>query len=273
MPTVAFKVFYDGSLFSGFTGSTNSIEYYLRRAIRYFIKDFKLSKASRTDPGGVSAIGNVVSINYIDSIRLVPGMLNSRLPNGIRAWAWAEVDEGFRARAAVSRTYVYVMPWLYEDIDLMRSAAKLFVGVHDLSNFQVKEKGVPTTVMINNVNIERFGDYLVFIVIGRGFRNKMIRKIVNALRMVGSGILTIDELRDLIELRIRKPIPPAPPYGLLLLNVNYGDREPNWVLSVDDISYVINYLVNRWYNSLSNSFIISKILHDFMDINKLFSRI
>ncbi len=271
---MAFKVFYDGSLFSGFTGSTNSIEYYLRRAIRYFIKDFKLSKASRTDPGGVSAIGNVISIKYGDSIRLVPGMLNSRLPNGIRIWAWAKVGDDFRARAAVSRTYVYVMPWLYEDVDLMRKAAELFVGVHDLANFQVRERGgVPTTVMVNSVNVERLGDYLVFTVVGRGFRNKMIRKIVNALRMVGSNVLTIDELRDLIEMRIRRPIPPAPPYGLLLLNVSYGDREPAWISSINDVSYVVNYLVSRWYNSLSSSFVISKILHDFMDINKLFSRI
>ncbi|WP_054856619.1 pseudouridine synthase [Vulcanisaeta sp. JCM 16159] len=272
MPTMAFKVFYDGSLFSGFTGSTNSIEYYLRRAIRYFIKDFKLSKASRTDPG-VSAIGNVISVKYGDGIRLTSGMLNSRLPNGVRIWAWAEVSDDFHARAAVSRTYVYVMPWLYEDVDLIRRAAELFVGVHDLSNFQVRERGVPTTVMINSVNVERLGDYLVFTVVGRGFRNKMIRKIVNALRMVGSNVLTIDELRDLIEMRIRRPIPPAPPYGLLLLNVSYGDREPAWFLSGEDVSYVINYLVSRWYSSLSSSFAISKILHDFMDINKLFSRI
>ena len=272
MPTVAFKVFYDGTLFSGFTGNTSSIESHLRRAIRRFIKDFRLSRASRTDPG-VSAIGNVISVRYDDGLRLIPSMVNSELPNGLRIWAWAEVDAGFRARAAVSRTYAYVMPWLYEDIDLMRTAAGLFVGFHDLSNFQVKERGVPTTVMINSVSVERVNDYLVFTIVGGGFRNKMIRKIVNAIKMVGSGVLTMDELRDLIELRIRRPIPPAPPYGLLLLNVNYGDREPNWLLCPECLSYVVNYLSNRWYNSLPNLFVVLKILHEFMDINKLFSRI
>ncbi|GAB6944025.1 pseudouridine synthase [Vulcanisaeta sp. JCM 14467] len=272
MVTIAFKVFYDGTLFSGFTGNTNSVEYYLRRAIKHFISDFKLSKASRTDPG-VSAIGNVISVKYDGELRLVPGMINSELPNGIRVWAWAEVSNDFRARAAVSRTYLYVMPWLYEDVDLMRDAAKMFIGVHDLANFQVRERGVPTTVLINGINVERLGDYLVFTINGRGFKNKMIRKIVNAIRMVGSGVLTVNELRDLIELRVKRPIPPAPPYGLLLLGVSYGDREPNWVLSGDDISYVINYLVNKWYSSLPGSFVLSKILHDFMDINKLFSRI
>ncbi|MGC8607452.1 MAG: tRNA pseudouridine synthase A [Vulcanisaeta sp.] len=272
MPTMAFKVLYDGSLFSGFTGGTNSIEYYLRRAIRYFIKDFGLSKASRTDPG-VSAVGNVISIKYDDGIRLMPGMLNSRLPNGIRVWAWAEVSDDFHARAAVSRTYVYVMPWLYEDVDLMRRATELFVGVHDLSNFQVKDRGVPTTVMISSVNVERLGDYLVFTIVGKGFRNKMIRKIVNAIRMVGISNLTLDELRDLIELKVRRPIPPASPYGLLLLSVSYGAKEPKWILHDDGVSYAINYLVNRWHNSLSNSFVILKILHEFMDINKLFIHI
>ncbi|GGI81916.1 tRNA pseudouridine(38-40) synthase TruA [Vulcanisaeta souniana] len=272
MVTIAFKVFYDGSLFNGFTGNTGSIEYYLRRAIRRFVKDFTLSKASRTDPG-VSAVGNVVSIQFSDGHKLTPGMLNSRLPHGLRVWAWAEVNDEFNAKIAVSRTYIYVMPWLYEDVDLMKGAAELFVGVHDLSNFQVKERGVPTTVMINGVNIERYGDYLVLIITGRGFRNKMIRKIVNAIRMVGLGTLSIDELRDLIEFKVKRPVPPASPYGLLLLNVNYGNREPNWLLCPGCLSYVVNYLGNRWYNSLPNLFVILKILHEFMDINKLFSRI
>ncbi|MGC9152165.1 MAG: tRNA pseudouridine synthase A [Vulcanisaeta sp.] len=272
MTVLAFKVFYDGILFSGFTNGPGSIEYYLRRAINHFVKTYSLSKASRTDPG-VSAIGNVISIRCIDKCDLNPGMINSRLPNGLRVWAWAHANEDFRARSAKSRTYVYIMPWLYEDVDLMNKVASLFIGTHDLVNFQVKERGVPTVVTIYEIKIYRDGPYIVFIINGKGFRNKMIRKIVNSIRMVGLGTLSPEELEELISSKVKRPVPPAPPYGLLLLSVNYGDKEPNWHVHWDGVSYVINYLNGRLYNSLSSSYIILKILHEFMDINKLFSHI
>jgi len=272
MTVVAFRLFYDGVLFNGFSGGVGSVEYFVRRAVGRFVGGFSLSKASRTDPG-VSAVGNVVSIRYQGSNELLPSMLNSELPEGVRAWAWAVVDEGFRARAAVARTYMYVMPWSYEDVDLMREAARLFIGVHDLVNFQVREKGVPTVVRIDDIQVSRDGANLVFIIRGRGFRNKMIRKIVNSIRMVGLGVLGIDELKSLIDAQLRRPIPPAPPYGLLLLGVNYGVNEPNWVVDLGGVSYVVNYLNNKLHNTLSSSYVILKILHEFMDINKLFSHI
>jgi tRNA pseudouridine38-40 synthase len=272
MTVLAFKLFYDGTLFNGFTGGAGSIEYYVRKAVKNFVNEHILSKASRTDPG-VSAVGNVISIKYSGNHELLPGMLNSRLPEGIRVWAWARVNEDFRARAAVARTYMYITPWLNEDLELMRKAAESFIGVHDLANFQVREKGVPTVVRIDNIQVSRDGANLVFIISGRGFRNKMTRKIVNSIRMVGLGVLGIDELKSLIDAQLGRPIPPAPPYGLLLLGVNYGVREPNWVIDLGGVSYVVNYLSNKLHNTLSSSYVVLKILHEFMDINKLFSHI
>ncbi|MCG2879851.1 MAG: tRNA pseudouridine(38-40) synthase TruA [Vulcanisaeta sp.] len=272
MTVVALKLFYDGTLFNGFSGGVGSVEYYVRRAVGKFVSNYVLSKASRTDPG-VSAVGNVVSIKFSGTHKLLPSMINSELPEGVRAWAWAVVDEDFRARAAVARTYVYVMPWLHEDVDLMREAARLFVGEHDLVNFQVRDKGVPTTVKIYDVEVDRYGNYVMFVIKGKGFRNKMIRKIVNSIRMVGLGMLSMDELRSLINAEVRRPIPPAPPYGLLLLNVEYGAREPNWVVDLSGVSYILNYLNDRFYKMLSINHVISRILQEFMDIDKLFSRI
>lgn len=268
---VVFRVFYDGSLFNGFVGGVGSVEYYLRRAIGYFVRGFTLSKASRTDPG-VSAVGNVVSVRYDGGVVLSPGMVNSRLPEGVWTWAWARVGEDFRARRAVSRTYVYVMPWLNEDVGEMGRAAGLFVGTHDLINFQVRERGVPSVVTIYDVSVRREGSVVVFVIRGRGFRNRMIRKIVNSLRLVGLGVLSVDELAELISGRVRRPVPPAPPYGLFLLSVDYGVLEPRWVLYPDGVSRIINYLNYRVNFSLSAYSVTMKILSEFMDIDKIFSR-
>ena len=49
----------------------------------------------------------------------------------------------------------------------------------------------------------------------------MARKIVSALRMVGSGIKDKRWIEALLELRIKEEIEPAPAFGLLLKNVSY----------------------------------------------------
>ncbi|WP_143701201.1 tRNA pseudouridine(38-40) synthase TruA [Vulcanisaeta thermophila] len=254
MVVLAFKVFYDGTLFSGFSGGFGSVEYYLRRALSYYLGgDYRLSKASRTDPG-VSAVGNVVSVVTNGDAELVPGMLNSRLPRGIRVWASARVGDDFNARRASSRTYVYLAPWGGEDVGVMARGARLFIGTHDLVNFQVRERGVPTRVTIMDLSVSRVGDLLVFRVVGRGFRNKMIRKIVNALLMLGNGSLTLDVLEGLINNSVSMPIPPAPPHGLFLLRVDYGEREPRWVVDLGSIIDIINFVKNRLlYLSMSLS--------------------
>jgi tRNA pseudouridine38-40 synthase len=51
----------------------------------------------------------------------------------------------------------------------------------------------------------------------------MVRKIVSALRMVGSGMKDERWIEDLLDLRIRDGIEPAPAFGLVLKNVSYRD--------------------------------------------------
>jgi len=238
---IVLRIFYDGSLFNGFSGSEYSVEWFLRKAISNFLGSFRLSKASRTDPG-VSAVGNVISID--SPIDLKPSMINSRLPVGIRAWAWARVNGEFNARRAIRRDYLYITPWLNEDLSLMSRGAELFVGTHDLSNFIVKEKGVSTVVTIMEVSVERVGGFLMFRITGRGFRNKLIRKMVRALMMLGRGELSLEELDDLVNMRRSRPIPPAPPWGLVLLGVSYRE-EPNWIIDEVSVAEIMSYLRSR----------------------------
>ncbi len=256
---VAFKLFYDGEAHRGFTGGEGSVEWHVRKAISRFIRDFRLSKASRTDPG-VSAIENVISVEYDEGPLINTRMLNSELPTSIRAWAWAIPPEGFNARKAVARKYVYTAIWRGEDIDIMRKGAGLFIGTHDLANFQVREKGVPTVVTIYGIDVRRKGELIIFEFVGKGFRNKMIRKIVNALLMLGRGALGLDELRDLIDKKIERPIPPAPSEGLCLVRVDYGDLEPKWNIDEEALTQVMRYLVEKVLSLKTRLYVYTGIL-------------
>ena len=105
-----YRVAYDGALFHGFTGHSNSVEAALRRVFGHL-----LGRGSRTDPG-VSAVGNAV----LAPSRLPLGYINSRLPRGVWTWAVAEVGEGFNPRRARRRRYLYVAPHWGEDVEAMR---------------------------------------------------------------------------------------------------------------------------------------------------------
>lgn len=222
MPRVAYLLMYDGSLFRGFIGSEGSVHDHLVQAFRKIVHvnahELKFTCASRTDPG-VSAIKNVIAVTLPRVVR--PEELNSELPEGLRVWGYAVVPDDFSARSAYCREYVYLKKYEGEDLERMNACAKLFVGKHNFVNFQIIDKEQPTEAIIYDLSITNLGDVLLFRFSGQGFRNKMIRKIVWTLVQVGKGKMSINEVRDLIEVKIRRTVPSAPAEGLILLDVKY----------------------------------------------------
>ena len=213
-------VAYDGTMFHGFVGDESSVLSTILKAFRKVsgtVED--ISYSSRTDPG-VSALKNTICLRL--SRFVYPEEVNSLLPRYLRLWAVSEVPEDFSARSAIERYYIYFKPYEGEDIDSMRSAANLFVGVHDFSNFMIIDEDQSPITEIYSIDVSKEGLFLVFKFRGKGFRNKMIRKIVWALEQVGKGLLSIEEVRDLIELKVRRTVPSAPAEGLVLVDVKYS---------------------------------------------------
>ncbi|MFN3803441.1 MAG: tRNA pseudouridine(38-40) synthase TruA [Pyrobaculum sp.] len=204
-----YRIAYDGALFYGFTGHPNSVETKIRPAFGEI-----LGKGSRTDPG-VSAVANVVMAR--EKIRLE--LLNSRLPRGVWAWAWAEVDEGFNPRRALWRRYLYVAPYWGEDLQAMRQAAELFKGTHDYASFIRGGRDTVTTIF--DIEIYIRDDLLYIHYIGKGFRNKMLRKITWAILGVGRGALDVGYISQLLKEPRPGAVPHAPAEGLLLLDIHY----------------------------------------------------
>ena len=262
MPRIAYKIFYDGTVFNGFSGNPESIEEYLKRAFKKFNEDVKLLKASRTDPG-VSAIGNVIAVDL--SRIVLPEQLNSKLPESIRVWAWSIVDNTFNPRKASSRTYMYVKLYEDEDLELMRSCAHLFIGTHNLKNFTIGDDKLRSVVYIHDISIIRSGNYIYFTITGKSFRNKMIRKIVWTLVSVGRGKLSINYVKDLIDCKIERTVPSIDPEGLILLKVKYRP-EITFKICEKCVIEISKYLENKIKSQLLTTECYSIIRNEFLNI-------
>ncbi|AET33917.1 tRNA pseudouridine synthase A [Pyrobaculum ferrireducens] len=208
-----YRIAYDGTLFYGFTGHPNSLEPRLKAAFGEI-----LGKGSRTDPG-VSAVANAV----LAPQKLHIGYVNSKLPRGVWAWAVAEVPPGFNPRRAKRRRYLYVAPHWGEDVDVMRDAAKLLAGTHDYSSFIQRrgDKTTPTITTVESIDVELRGPLIYLHFAGRGFRNKMIRKMAWAILATGRGVLRLEDVEDLLKRPRPGAVPSAPAEGLLLLDIEY----------------------------------------------------
>ncbi|MGC8597766.1 MAG: tRNA pseudouridine(38-40) synthase TruA [Thermocladium sp.] len=249
---IAYLVMYDGSAFNGFSGGKGSVEHVIGRVLsRLNGSPVRLEKASRTDPG-VSALMNVVAVDLSHELKI--GLINSKLPRQVRVWGAAQVPPSFNPRKAMQRTYIYFSPSMGEDLESMRRAAAVFVGRHDLRNYMIRD-GSPTVVEIHEVNVEEINGTISVEFKGRGFRNKMLRKIMHAILMVGRGALSIDSLRRTIDTEEDIPMPPHQPHGLVLKEVRY-ENQPSFSIDRAALSYFARYLKDRLteINAMSASY-------------------
>ena len=183
--------------------------------------------SSRTDKG-VSALSNVFAAELRKEPRL--GEINASL-RGVWVWARAPVSGSFNpVRDARMRWYRYVFPRRYsaEELEAMRGAARLFVGKHDFSSFAVVEDKNPVRT-VKRIEVFNTG-YTVMDIFAPGFLRQMVRRIATALMRVASGEWDEDEVkRRLVE---RDPVPPAPPEGLVLMDVHFPgipwEVDPFW---------------------------------------------
>jgi tRNA pseudouridine38-40 synthase len=233
---VALKIGYLGTNYHGFQIQLQSgvptVEGELFEALKRLgvMEDRKAanySYAGRTDKG-VHALSQVVSFDTLN-LKVTPRMINRLLPNDIWALAIAKPHPGFNARKeAICREYRYFL-FLQTDLDIssMQEAAELFIGVHDFSNFSQQDglEGKSHIKEIKQVDIVKSDSFIIIDIVASGFLRKMVRKIVSALSRIGSGERAKRWILDLLELKIKEQIEPAPAFGLVLKDVSYHDLE------------------------------------------------
>jgi tRNA pseudouridine38-40 synthase len=220
-------VAYDGARYFGFVRQPGqpTVESELLRVFRECglclnLKGAKYRVAARTDRG-VSAIGQVVALDVIEKLKLEE--LNALLPEDIAVLAAAEVKPDFNPRTqALSKQYRYVCETpLAFDLSTARQASKLFEGIHDFRHFCKHEHGKFTTGELKYARVRKQKQMLVLDFIAPSFLWQQVRRMVWAVLAVGTGNLSIEELKLMLEGRAKQSARPAPAEGLFLVGVRY----------------------------------------------------
>lgn len=199
----------------------------------------RVSLAGRTD-AGVHAQGQVAAVTTGSSLdtTVFVRALNSWLPPEIAVRRAVEVPADFDPRRhASSRTYAYtiyhasVRSPLYRtrawhiagplDTDAMQAAADSLVGEHDFIAFSRRED-VTTIRCIQRCAVSRQGPLVMVEIEANAFLRQQVRRTAGALAQVGSGRMSAESFRTLLE--DAKPSsagPLAPAHGLCLVRVSY----------------------------------------------------
>ncbi len=215
----------------------------IESAAKLFGQGVEIQGAGRTD-AGVHAMAQVA---HIEAPRRLPPQtilfeLNELLPASINILKVEEAPDKFHARhTALSRSYLYLLSsrrtafmkryvwWVRDGLDLekMQAAMEIFGGFHDFSSFADKriDKNLSTEVQIERLELNRWGDMIVFRIVGSHFLWKMVRRIVGILVEAGRGNILPRDVEKLLNSHSDIPAHyTAPPSGLFLEKVIYpGD--------------------------------------------------
>jgi tRNA pseudouridine38-40 synthase len=200
--------------------------------------------SGRTD-AGVHARGQVANFRTASAIPLKAFHqgLNSLLPRDIAVLAASEAEPSFHARkSARTKTYEYRILsrpnpsplarhygwWLGQPLNLadMAQAAAALPGEHDFTAFRAS--GSDNLNPVRRVLAAEWrkepGGWLVFTVTATGFLRGMVRSLVGTMVEVGRGKAPPMILAELLTSGARHLAgPTAPPQGLYLVEVFYGE--------------------------------------------------
>ncbi len=238
-------VTYDGSAFFGYQYQPNvpTVQGELERAFKLITRgeESRAVGAGRTD-AGVHAIEQVVLFKTrcpIPLEKLIIG-INSAISGLLRVSRAEEVEEGFHpCFSARGKHYRYLWRLVdvpspfYEryywqltnhpNIEIMKEAAKVYIGEHDFAAFAKSPSQYESTIRnILQAEISLKEDVLQFDVVGTGFMHNMVRNMARALYLIGIGQMTAEDIKELYCNHDRHKLgAPAPPGGLYLMKVMY----------------------------------------------------
>lgn len=248
MPLVRLLVEYDGARYGGWQRQTNAdtVQAEIERAVKRVTgEEVAVVGSGRTD-AGVHAAGQVAVFETASAIapEKFAAALTNHLPEDISVLESSAAPAGFHpTRHAKRKTYRYVIlnrtarpaiergrVWhVYERLDpeAMKAAALHLVGEHDFAAFTTREcaeKKTTTVRTIHRCEVRAEGARIEIEVEGSGFLHNMVRAIAGTLADVGAGRFGPDEIPEILASRDRRRAGrTAPPQGLTLVRVEYGD--------------------------------------------------
>lgn len=250
-------VAYDGTRFKGFApqpGQRTVAGALAEAMARWARHPVDITCAGRTD-AGVHAWGQVVHVelqppddHHLDLPALVRSLRKQLAPEIVVRSAVVAPD-GFDARhSAIQRRYRYTIrnhpvpdpftartAWLVEqplDLRTMELACDPLYGEHDFSSFCRKPPD-PAASLVRRIDGARWLDlgdgYLRFEIAANAFCHQMVRSLVGTIVDVGLGRIRAGEMAWILRSCDRANAGRvAPPHGLCLWEVGYGERGPVW---------------------------------------------
>lgn len=239
------KVSYNGANYAGFQvqNNANTIQGEIQKALKiYYKSDFELTCSSRTD-AGVHALMNFF---HFDS-ELMPDLiklekilynLNAILPPDIVILKIFKVKIDAHCRFdAVYREYKYYIysiknPFCNKsayyipynlDIEKLNAAAQLLMNYQDFTSFSKRNTQVKTyncNILKSNWSYEN--NKLVYYIKSNRFLRGMVKGLVGTMLKVGTGKITLQQFKQIIENKdCRNADFAVPAQGLFLINVHY----------------------------------------------------
>lgn len=233
---------YKGTNYHGWQLQPNavSVQEVLTKAMNIlFREDFELIAAGRTDAGVHAKLmyAHFDTEKEFDAAQMIQ-KLNSFLPEDITVYRFFDVSDQAHARFdAVSRSYEYHihtfknsflkdLSWYHFrplNVEKMNQAAKILLEYEDFECFSKAHTDVFTfNCTITKAYWEQKDDRLIFHISANRFLRNMVRAIVGTLIYVGSGKITVEDVRKIIESKDRgKAGFSVPAHGLYLTRVVY----------------------------------------------------
>jgi tRNA pseudouridine38-40 synthase len=238
---------YDGTCYHGWQRQAEAltIQQVLEESLQRLTGEkTALIGSGRTD-AGVHARGQVANFRIMSPIPLQAfhkGM-NSLLPKDIAVLEAVEAEPSFHARkSARAKTYEYRILnrptrapldrhrswWVEAPLDLaaMAMAAGALPGEHDFTAFRASgsDNLNPVRRVLAAEWRRESGGWLIFTVTATGFLRGMVRSLVGTMAAVGRGQAPATVLSELLTSGARHLAgPTAPPQGLYLVEVFYGE--------------------------------------------------
>jgi tRNA pseudouridine38-40 synthase len=112
------------------------------------------------------------------------------------------------------------------DVEAMSRASRCLLGRHDFRSFETDWPNRLTSVRtITHLSVNRFGEFIWIDVEADGFLYNMVRAIAGTLVQVGRGFWPESQVEEVLHAMDRRCAgPTAPPEGLFLMRVTYGER-------------------------------------------------
>ncbi|KAM9860047.1 tRNA pseudouridine synthase-like 1 [Aulostomus maculatus] len=233
------------------------------------VNPVSLTISSRTD-AGVHAFSNSAHFDLQRkgdkppfTVDCLVASLNYHLnTEQIRITHAYRVPPDFHARhCAQSRTYVYriglgarsysnfplpeqdlcwSLSYTHLDVEAMREAASMLVGIHDFSSFMAKGSDPVSPVKemevariqpglsFVNTHFHREHPFLELVFKSKSFLYRQVRRMTGALVAVGKGKLSLPEMKEILDARDSLAFPEsttAPAKGLFLTRVEYKESD------------------------------------------------